>query len=235
MHVVPKILTCGVGHNMAPHHNSVSTVSVWAPTGGSVNPLPLNWAEPSWSLPSHQKQVIWVERGRRGDGRDEGKRDDSQWHQGVSLLCSKQEAPLYSLPANSNHSGWGTARDWRGASIRSEPTDCLPGEKNDKFPSMFSSVKMQQVQYTKFLIHAWENCEIFTKTIFISSKWLKMLFCNSFTRYSSDRLTFESRVLSWHSVWNLLETFATFITRSDTGTWRRMHSRISSDKSDIPT
>lgn len=32
-----------------------------------------------------------------------------------------------------------------------------------------------------------------------------------------------------------MQTFETFITRSHSGTWRRMHSRISSDKSDIPT
>lgn len=67
--------------------------------------------------------------------------------------------------------------------------------------------------------------------------WLisQFFFPSSFTWYSSDRLTFVSRVLSWHSVYNFWQTFATFRTRSHTGTWRRMHSRISSDKSDIPT
>lgn len=122
-----RFFTCGVGHNMAPHHSSVSSVSVWAPTGGSVNPLPQNWAEPSWSLSSHQRPEIWVVRGRRVDGRDVGRWDDSQWHQGVSLLCRKQDAPLYRQTASSSHSGWETAHDWIGALMCSEPKDCLPG------------------------------------------------------------------------------------------------------------
>lgn len=175
MTVIPQILTCEVGHNMALHHNWVSAVSVWALTDGSVNPLPLNSAEPSWSLPSHQKQVIWGERGRRGDGRGEGKRDDSQWHQGVLLSCSKQEAPLYSQPANSNHSSWETAHDWLGASICSEPTDCLPGGKMTMlmFWSVFhydlNVLKYKEAPYTCLnLMILIGNLEISTETLFIT-------------------------------------------------------------------
>lgn len=131
---------------MALHHNSASLASAWAPTGGLEYPLPQKWEQPSWSQFSHQKQVIWAERGRKGGGRDEGKTHDIRWHQGVSLLCSKQEHPLYTQPTSSNHSDWETAHDWPAASVYSEMTDYLPvGGKKQSFLHilfmMYSSIK----------------------------------------------------------------------------------------------
>lgn len=159
---------------MEPRHNLASTAFAWAPTGGSGNPLPRNWAEPSWSLPSRQKPVTWVERGRRGDGRDEGKRDDSQWRQGVSPLGSKREAPRWSQPASSNHSGWETARDWPGASACAGPTCCPPGW-GGVATSSDSTVSKKFCMYAQTwrLIH---KCEIFTNNHLHQFKMSKMLF-----------------------------------------------------------
>lgn len=139
-----QILTCGVGHNTEPHHNLVSAESALAPTDGSVSPLPLNWAPPSWSLPSHQKQVIWAVGGRRGCGTDEVERDDSRWRRGSSLLDNRREAPLHRRWASSIRSGWETARDWPGALICSVSLDCLPGRMKKITVAFSSSVKVSK-------------------------------------------------------------------------------------------
>lgn len=132
--MIRQILTCGVEHSMAPHRSLASTASVWALTGGSANPLPLSSAAQSWSLESHQKQVSWVKRGRRGDRIDEGRWDDSRWHRGASPPCSEQDAPWSCQTANSSHSSWEIAHDWLAASICAAPTGHQPRRKH-KFPS----------------------------------------------------------------------------------------------------
>ena len=121
-----RILTCGVGRSTAPRHNSESTVSAWAPTGGSASPRPRSWAGRSWSRRSRRRPAIWARRGRRGGGTGERRWCGSRWHRGASPPCSGRVDPRSSRTASSSRSGSETGRDWPAASVFAEPNDHQP-------------------------------------------------------------------------------------------------------------